>query len=95
MIKSPMDYFLEAGAVESPRTAVDGRVECPCCHSMSLTKAGGWQICDVCNWEDDPVQEKHSDLAGGANKVSLNEARLNFARTGVSDPRRRSTDPQV
>ena len=85
MIKTGMDYFLAAGEVESPRKPVDGLVECPCCKSMSFEEAGVWDICSVCGWEDDPVQEKYPE-AGGANKVSLRQAQENFARIGVSDP---------
>lgn len=40
-----------------------------------LTTQGGYEICDVCNWEDDPVQSSDPDYAGGANELSLNQAR--------------------
>ncbi|WP_426578581.1 CPCC family cysteine-rich protein [Xenorhabdus stockiae] len=39
---------------------------------------GEYIICDICHWEDDPVQHKHPDLAGGANSMSLNEAKNAF-----------------
>ena len=29
----------------------------------------------VCHWEDDPLQFEHQDYKGGANQMSLNEAR--------------------
>lgn len=32
-------------------------------------------ICEVCGWEDDIVQNAHPDYRGGANQMSLNEAR--------------------
>lgn len=48
---------------------------CPCCEKHSFYEMGGYEICPVCNWEDDPVQSKKPDLAGGANQMSLNEAR--------------------
>ena len=38
-------------------------------------QGGGYEICDVCDWEDDPVQFGEPDYAGGANKISLNQAR--------------------
>jgi hypothetical protein len=41
----------------------------------------------VCWWEDDPVQFRNADYRGGANTLSLNEARANFLRIGASDPR--------
>jgi hypothetical protein len=41
----------------------------------------------VCFWEDDGQQFRDPDEEGGANKVSLNTARENFRRHGVSEPR--------
>lgn len=34
-----------------------------------------YEICDVCFWENDPVQSWNPDRGGGANIMSLNEAR--------------------
>jgi hypothetical protein len=39
---------------------------------------GTYNICNVCFWEDDGVQFHDIDYEGGANKVSLNQARQNF-----------------
>jgi hypothetical protein len=36
--------------------------------------------------EDDPSQFDHPDSEGGANVVSPDVARLNFAAVGVSEP---------
>ncbi|WP_429318298.1 CPCC family cysteine-rich protein [Paraburkholderia sp. GAS448] len=52
------------------------RLPCPCCNSLTLTEHGGYEICDVCGWEDDPVQSNDPTFAGGANQNSLNEARI-------------------
>jgi cysteine-rich CPCC protein len=41
----------------------------------------------VCGWEDDLVQFHDPDYRGGANKVSLNEARQNYAAFGASEER--------
>jgi uncharacterized Zn finger protein (UPF0148 family) len=49
--------------------------ECPCCKSQVFTEQGSYEICPVCHWEDDPVQSNEPDYAGGANQMSLNEAR--------------------
>ncbi len=51
------------------------RFPCPCCSSPVLTEVGAYEICPVCNWEDDPVQSADPDFAGGANTMSLNAAR--------------------
>ena len=31
--------------------------------------------CYVCGWDSDPIQEDAPDYRGGANEISLNEAR--------------------
>jgi hypothetical protein len=53
---------------------------CPCCLSLVyLSPADGdYSICPVCMWEDDPVQAEDHDYAGGANRMSLNQARREF-----------------
>lgn len=48
---------------------------CPCCGSCTISEPGTYELCNVCNWEDDPIQFEDPDFAGGANKYSLNEAR--------------------
>jgi len=54
---------------------------CPCCGFLTIGEQppGTFEICPVCFWEDDNVQFEDPDYAGGANKVSLNKARQNFA----------------
>ncbi|WP_119313716.1 CPCC family cysteine-rich protein [Calidithermus terrae] len=58
---------------------------CPCCSYLTLSSAppGTFEICPVCYWEDDNVQFNDPDYAGGANAVSLNEARANFKNFGA------------
>ena len=45
---------------------------CPCCGKEKVRE---YDICSICSWENDPIQEEHPDLRGGANIMSLNEAR--------------------
>jgi hypothetical protein len=45
-----------------------------------LRERGTYEICSVCNWEDDPAQSADPDLAGGANAESLHAARTNWRR---------------
>ena len=63
------------------------RFPCPCCGFLTLEEEppGTYDICEVCFWEDDPVQFDNPDFVGGANNVSLNVAKQNFARLGVSE----------
>jgi hypothetical protein len=51
--------------------------------------AGTYAICPIFRWEDDWAQFRDPHYRGGANKVSLAEARASFEAIGVSDPRRR------
>ena len=39
----------------------------------------GVEICPVCGWEDDKFQRNHPDFDGGANVMSLNQAREAYA----------------
>ena len=60
---------------------------CPCCGYLTLDQRppGTFEICKVCFWEDDNVQYNDPDFRGGANDVSLNEARATFLRIGASE----------
>lgn len=53
----------------------EGKVLCPVCGAYTFEEFGDYDICDVCYWENDPVQYRDPDYRGGANKESLNEAR--------------------
>ncbi|MEY2517653.1 MAG: hypothetical protein QOJ89_5011 [bacterium] len=68
---------------------MEHRHACPCCGYLTLeAPAGGtYDICAVCFWEDDGVQLNDPDHEGGANDVSLNQARENFRVHGVSELR--------
>ena len=63
------------------------RSPCPCCGFLALTEPppGTFAICPVCFWEDDNVQFADPDYAGGANSMSLNEARQSYATLGAVD----------
>lgn len=79
---------------------------CPCCgfHTLSEMPPGTFAICPVCYWEDDYAQYNNPDLGGGANQVSLRQARINFAEYGASSkqvrkfvrkPRREEVPPYM
>ncbi|MGZ0167765.1 MAG: CPCC family cysteine-rich protein [Planctomycetales bacterium] len=65
---------------------------CPCCHYLTLAEEplGTYEVCPVCCWEDDPVQSNDPSFEGGANNVSLVEARTNFWSFGASSVSMRS-----
>ncbi|WP_084170165.1 CPCC family cysteine-rich protein [Paraburkholderia ferrariae] len=62
------------------------RFACPCCESRTLVDLGNYEICDICGWEDDPVQSDDPTFEGGANRWSLNEARAHWQRTKTKLP---------
>ncbi|HDK7166210.1 hydrolase [Clostridium sporogenes] len=56
------------------------KYECVCCGNFTLSECppGTYEICPICNWEDDEYQYNNPDYAGGANDLSLNEARKQY-----------------
>lgn len=54
---------------------MENKIECKCCHNLTIDEDELFDICDVCGWQRDAVQEENPDYKGGANKMSLNEAR--------------------
>jgi len=61
------------------------KYRCPCCGYKTLDPPPHYfEDCDVCLWTDDLQQFDNPDLEGGANSVSLNEARANFRKFGAS-----------
>ncbi len=58
----------------------------PCCGFLTLSERapGTFEICPVCNWEDDDAQFQNPNLKEGANQTSLNEARQNFKKFAAS-----------
>ena len=58
---------------------------CPCCGYLTFDEEppGTFEICPVCGWEDDEVQFRDPTYAGGANGVSLEEARKSFTTIGA------------
>lgn len=58
---------------------------CPCCGFLTLSEPppGTFEICPVCCWEDDDVQFDDLFFRGGANDMSLSEARDSFTVIGA------------
>lgn len=52
----------------------ENKWQCQCCGTYSLEEEMH-DICDICGWEDDHLQNDKPDYKGGANNMSLNEAR--------------------
>lgn len=56
------------------------REKCPCCGFPTLEERRLFEICELCNWEDDGQEDPNADeIWGGPNgDYSLTEARKNF-----------------
>lgn len=76
-----MTYFRMASEVEA-----GGSRDCPVCQLQNaFDEADSYDICKRCGWEDDPVQRNNPDFPGGANHMSLREARRAWAEgRGIS-----------
>lgn len=62
------------------------RYRCPCCGYYTLkAPPGSYDICPVCFWEDDSCQNENPLYDGGANRISLREARVNYQEFGASE----------
>lgn len=75
----------QVSAARGIAVEVEGDIEpmecCPCCGYRSLPCRHEWEICPVCFWEDDCSDE---DTLSGANRMTLREARHNYASFGAS-----------
>lgn len=63
------------------KPAVEGvAYTCPCCGYPTLSERGAYEICSICDWEDDGQDDPRADeVWGGPNgQYSLSEARGNF-----------------
>jgi hypothetical protein len=49
--------------------------KCMCCGFPTLPEDSIFEICPLCGWQDDGVQNDDPNFNGGANKLSLNEYR--------------------
>lgn len=56
---------------------INKRNRCPCC---GMTEVFDYDICENCSWENDPIQRDKPDLTGGANIMSLEEAKEAYKR---------------
>ncbi len=50
------------------------KCNCPICNKYEFDEE--YDICPICSWEHDLVQESDEDYGGGANQLSVKEARI-------------------
>lgn len=58
---------------------------CPCCGYFTLDSRQCNDICPICFWEDDPLDNEYPDETGACNKVGLNQARKNYLEFGACE----------
>jgi hypothetical protein len=56
---------------------------CPCCNSKTLNGRGKFELCPVCFWEDDGLDDR--DRTG--KWPTLKQAKLNYQKFGACDQR--------
>ena len=58
---------------------------CPCCGYQTLDEPanGTYDICDLCGWEDDAIQNQDPDYEGGANGICLRQAQHEFLKETI------------
>jgi hypothetical protein len=67
---------------------------CPCCGFLMLAARGQGEICDLCNWEDDGLDDPDAQSPSRANSpYTLQQAREAFRRYGVMYPP--EDDPRI
>lgn len=66
---------------------VTEKFACPCCGYKTFIEQpnGNYDICEVCFWEDDPIQLDDPNYEGGANRVSLRQGQKNFIEFGACE----------
>ena len=54
---------------------------CPVCEESIFEEDNDFDICPICGWENDGVQRNDHNYWGGANDLSVNEARIYYKLT--------------
>lgn len=55
-------------------------MKCPVCGKYEFAEVDDYDVCQVCGWENEDFQNRNPDFAGGANDMSLNQAREAYKR---------------
>jgi hypothetical protein len=75
--------------VINAKSSDGAKYRCPCCNYRTLDERGGFDICQVCFWEDDGQDSHDADeTRGGPNGIlSLSQAQRNFQLFKAADKR--------
>jgi len=63
---------------------MDNLFPCPCCGNKTLEDIGEFDVCNICMWEDDPIQRGNPNDEIGANTKSLNEYKREWQKQNAS-----------
>lgn len=58
---------------------IEKTVRCPVCGQYEFSRKDDYDICEICGWENDGLQYDDPDYEGGANEMSLNQAKRAWA----------------
>lgn len=56
------------------------KILCPCCGKHYFEYDGDFTYCNECGWQNDDLQNGKPDFWGGANDMSLNQARKAYKK---------------
>jgi Cysteine-rich CPCC len=72
--------------IEATNSTENLKYACVCCGYKTMYREDHlWEICPVCFWQSDPLENTDPDYKGGANKISLREAQQNFIVFGACE----------
>jgi hypothetical protein len=60
-------------------------VLCPVCELYNFSSQGTYDICPICDWENDEVQMDNHDYGGGANELSVNEFKVLYQLRNMNE----------
>ena len=62
------------------------KFRCFCCGYKTLVRDSSqptFEICPVCFWENDLIQNANPQYSGGANLLNLNQAKIKYKQFGA------------
>lgn len=75
-------WYVQQAARRKDWAMYRDRYLCPCCFMPTLSARAVYEVCEICDWEDDGQDSDDADIVrGGPNgDYSLREARNNFVQ---------------
>ena len=67
-------------------------MKCPVCGKFEFEEYGDFDICPVCNRENDNLKYDEHNYSGGANDLSVNEARIEYFLLNFSTTKKKAKE---